>query len=95
MTCVEEIEYFQNLSITLLCVQGIFVIIFLVLSKEKRITDLLFFVGLLLFHPRFHKTISDCGEELLQGSVLFLCTTVGLIFGFQYRSSILGKIKDP
>lgn len=95
MTCVEEIEYFQNLSNILLCVQGMFVIIFFLLSKEKRTTDVLFFAGLLLFHPVFHKTVLDCGEELFQGSILFLCTTVGLCVGFQYRSRLLEKIKDP
>ena len=91
MTCVEEIEYFQTLSTILLCSQVIFVIIFLGLSKEKRGVDLLFIISLLLFHPLFHKSISDCGEEIFQGSLLFLCTTVGLIIGFHYRSTLVKK----
>ena len=95
MTCVQEIEYFLNVSTVLLCVQGIIVIIFFGLSQQKRIVDLLFFIGLLMFHPRFHKAVTDCGEETFQSSLLFLCTTVGLIVGFYYRSTIIGKTKDP
>ena len=95
MTCVQEIENIQLISTSLLCVQLVFVIIFLVLSKEKRVIDLVFLTGLFLFHPRFLKSITDCGEELLYSSILFLCTTLGLCIGFRYRSAILEKIKGP
>ena len=95
MTCVEEIEYFQNISTILLCVQALFVIIFLRLSKEKRQVDLFFFLGLIFLHPKWHKTISDCGEEMFHGSLLFFGTTLALVIGFFYRSSLINKIKDP
>ena len=95
MTCVQEIEYFTMISTTLLCVQVLFVIIFFVLSNEKRPVDFLFFIGLFIFHPRLHKSISDCGEELFHVSLLFLCTTVGLCIGFRYRKSLIEKIKAP
>ena len=95
MTCVQEIENVQWISTSLLCVQLVFVIIFLILSKEKRATELVFLAGLFLFHPRFHKSITDCGEELFFSSILFLCTTLGLCIGFWYRSTILENIKGP
>ena len=95
MTCVQEIENVQRISTSLLCVQLVFVIIFLILSKEKRAVDLVFLGGLFLFHPLFHKSITDCGKELFLSSILYLCTTFGLCIGFWYRSRILENIKGP
>lgn len=94
MTCVEEAENFLQISTILLCVQGMFVIIFFGLSKHKRIIDVSFFLGLLIFHPRIHKNTTDCGEEMFQGSLLFLCTTVGLLVGFHYRNTLIRKTKE-
>ena len=93
MTCEEEIVYFQNISTTLLCLQGLFVIIFFVLSKEKRNLDVLFLLGLIFLHPVFYKKNTDCGEEIFQNSLLFFGTSVVLIIGFYYRENILRRMK--
>lgn len=94
MTCVQEIQNAESQALFLLILQYTIVIVYFVRRKQKRNNDIFFLLGLCFLHPRILKTSVDCGSELTHGSLLFLMTTIGLVFWMYYRDAVMKKTKD-
>ena len=91
MTCVEEIQQTQTIAITFLMIQCAILIVYFIRRRERRNVDIFFLLGLCVLHPCVHKSIEDCGEELLQASVLFLFTSLAIFFWSTHRRSLETK----
>lgn len=89
MTCDQELISLNTTTLLLLCIQIFFVLFFW--KKNIRMQDRTLSILLIIGHPYLWKKRLDCGEELLQTSILFLGASLGITLWSYYRIKFTQK----